>query len=103
MMAVAMKQWWLFILLCVSLALPAWAQSRPATPPGSIAGRVLRPDGLPQPDAEVVAATRGPDGRVHLSGWRARTAFDGQYAITGVPAGRYLVLVRVVGADVAGD
>jgi hypothetical protein len=64
---------------------------------------VLRPDGLPQPDAEVVAATRGPDGRLRLSAWRARTAFDGQYSITGVPPGRYLVLVRVVGADAAGD
>jgi hypothetical protein len=60
---------------------------------------VIRPDGLPQPDAEVVAATRGRDGQLRLSSWRARTAFDGQYAITGIPPGRYLVLVRVVGAD----
>ena len=63
--------------------LPAWAQRRWADRAGSIAGRVLRPDGLPQPDAEVVAATRGTDGRLRLSSWRARTAFDGQYAITG--------------------
>jgi hypothetical protein len=95
------------LLLCGVIVVPAWAQTtRPATLPdraGSIVGRVLRPDGLPQPDAEVVAATRGPDGRLRLSAWRARTAFDGQYAITGVPAGRYLVLVRVVGADTAMD
>ena len=95
------------LILCGVLVVPAWAQTtRPVTLPdraGSIAGRVLRPDGLPQPDAEVVAATRGPDGRLRLSAWRARTAFDGQYAITGVPAGRYLVLVRVVGADTARD
>jgi hypothetical protein len=90
------------LLLCGVLVLPASAQTMPDRA-GSIAGRVLRPDGLPQPDAEVVAATRGSDGRLRLSSWRARTAFDGQYAIIGVPAGRYLVLVRVVGADEAGD
>jgi hypothetical protein len=90
------------LLLCGVLVLPASAQTTPDRA-GSIAGRVLRPDGLPQPDAEVVAATRGPDGRLRLSSLRARTAFDGQYAIGGVPAGRYLVLVRVVGADEARD
>jgi hypothetical protein len=91
------------LLLCGALASPAWAQTPLGDRAGSIAGRVLRPDGLPQPDAEVVAASRGTDGRLRLSSWRARTAFDGQYAIAGVPAGRYLVLVRVVGADAAGD
>jgi hypothetical protein len=90
------------LLMCGVLAQPASAQTTPDRA-GSIAGRVLRPDGLPQPDAEVVAATRGSDGRLRLSSWRARTAFDGQYEIGGVPAGRYLVLVRVVGADEAGD
>jgi hypothetical protein len=91
------------LLLCGLLACPAWAQAPLNDRAGSIAGRVLRPDGLPQPDAEVVAASRGTDGRLRLSSWRARTAFDGQYDITGVPAGRYLVLVRVVGADEAVD
>ena len=91
------------LLLCGVLASPAWAQTPLGDRAGSIAGRVLRPDGLPQPDAEVVAASRGTDGRLRLSSWRARTAFDGQYAIAGLPAGRYLVLVRVVGADAAGD
>jgi hypothetical protein len=91
------------LLLCGLLASPAWAQTPPSDRAGSIAGRVLRPDGLPQPDAEVVAASRGADGRLRLSSWRARTAFDGQYAIAGVPAGRYLLLVRVVGADAAVD
>ena len=90
-------------LLCACLVLPTSAQTTGPDRPGSIAGRVLRPDGLPQPDAEVVAATRGRDGRLRLSAWRARTAFDGQYAIAGLPAGRYLVLVRVIGADTAGD
>lgn len=91
------------LLLCGCLTAPAWAQTARPERLGSIAGRVLRPDGLPQPDAEVVAATRGRDGRLRLTSWRARTAFDGQYAISGVPAGQYLVLVRVVGADNAGD
>ena len=90
-------------LLCGCLVLPAWAQTTRPDRPGSISGRVIRPDGLPQPDADVVAATRGRDGQLRLSRWRARTAFDGQYVITGVPAGRYLVLVRVVGADAAVD
>jgi len=90
-------------LLCGCLVLPLGAQTTRPDRPGAIAGRVLRPDGLPQPEAEVVAATRAPNGQLRLSSWRARTAFDGQYAITGVPAGRYLVLVRVVGADTATD
>jgi hypothetical protein len=90
-------------VLCGCLVVPVWAQTPRLDRPGSIAGRVLRPDGLPQPDAEVVAATRGPNGRLRLLPWRARTAFDGQYTISGVPAGRYLVLVRVVGADAATD
>jgi hypothetical protein len=90
-------------LLCGCLVLPAEAQTTRPDRPGSITGRVIRPDGLPQPDAEVVAATRGRDGQLRLSPWRARTAFDGQYVITGVPAGRYVVLVRVVGADAAVD
>ena len=89
----------LIALLCGCLVLPAWAQTTRPDRPGSIAGRVLRPDGLPQPDAEVVAVTRGKNGQLRLSPWRARSAFDGQYAITGLPAGRYLVLVRIVGAD----
>jgi hypothetical protein len=69
---------------------------------GEIAGRVLRPDGLPQPDAEVVLAQRAPSGGLRqLTRWRARTGFDGRYAITGVTPGRYLVLVRPIGSDVA--
>ena len=79
------------------------ARARRSPPParaaGSIGGRVLRPDGIPQPEAEVVAATRGRDGQLRLLPWRTRTAFDGRYDITGVPAGRYLVLVRIVGGD----
>jgi len=93
-----MKQLWA-LLLCSWFAVPAAAQPAPGARSGSIGGRVLRPDGIPQPEAEVVAATRGRDGQLRLLPWRTRTAFDGRYDITGVPAGRYLVLVRIVGGD----
>lgn len=84
------------------------AQSRPgptslALHAGQVAGRVVRPDGLPQPDAQVVLAQRGPAGALRQLAWRARTAFDGRYEIVGVPPGRYLVLVRPIGADVAAE
>ena len=83
----------------VALAAPAAAQPLASAPPGSITGRVLRPDGIPQPDAEVAVATRGADGRLRVLAWRARTAFDGRYDIQGVPPGEYLILVPVLGAD----
>jgi len=68
---------------------------------GAVAGRIVRPDGLPQPDAQVVLAERTAAGALRQLQWRARTAFDGRYEITGVPPGRYLVLVRAIGADIA--
>lgn len=83
------------------------AQSGPATtvapPSGQVAGRVVRPDGLPQPDAQVVLARRGPSGALRQLSWRAKTGFDGRYEIVDVPPGRYLILVRPIGADVAAD
>src|SRR5690606_3866560 len=66
---------------------------------GSIAGRVVRADGPPQPDADVVPARRDSRGALEPLRWRARSAFDGRYRIDDVPAGQYLVLVRGVGAD----
>jgi len=72
-----------------------------AGPTGAVAGRIVRPDGLPQPDAQVVLARRTAAGTLRQLLWRARTAFDGRYEITGVPPGRYLVLVRAIGSDVA--
>jgi len=92
-----------FLVSCC-LAIPAVGGGHPQEPraaerTGSVAGRVLRPDGIPQPEAEVVAATRTRAGQLRLLPWRSRTAFDGRYEITGVPPGHYLVLVRVVGAD----
>ena len=82
---------------------------RAQTPPpvsaatGEVAGRVVRPDGLPQPDAQVVLARRDAAGALRQLRWRARTGFDGRYVIDGVPPGRYLVLVRPIGADVVSD
>jgi len=87
------------LIVCSCLAAPVTAQPALGARAGSIGGRVIRPDGIPQPEAEVLAATRGANGRLRPSPWRTRTAFDGRYEIAGVPAGRYLVLVRVVGGD----
>ena len=70
---------------------------------GAVAGRIVRPDGLPQPDAQVVLAQRTAAGTLRQLLWRARTGFDGRYEITGVPPGRYLVLVRPIGADAAAE
>ncbi len=56
-------------------------------------------DGLPQPEAEVVLARRDRLGALAQLSWRARSGFDGRYEITGVPPGRYLVLVRTIGGD----
>ena len=51
----------------------------------------------------MVLAQRGPAGALRQLAWRARTAFDGRYEIVGVPPGRYLVLVRAIGADAAAE
>jgi hypothetical protein len=88
--------WACVVLVSLSLASTVGAQPVPTS---TISGRVLRPDGIPQPDAEVVVATRGRDGRLRTQRWRTRTAFDGRYEIRNVPPGEYLVLVPVVGSD----
>jgi hypothetical protein len=88
------------VLVSLSLAQGVAAQPAPAS---TITGRVLRPDGIPQPDAEVVLATRARDGRLRTHPWKARTAFDGRYEIRDVPAGEYLVLVPVLGSDTPMD
>jgi hypothetical protein len=90
-------------LLLITPVVSAAAQQAPVARTGSIAGRIITPDGIPQPDADVVAVTRGPDGRLRHSRWHAHSAFDGRYEIAGLPPGRYLVLVRVVGADSAAE
>jgi hypothetical protein len=90
-----------FAVVAVWLAIASSAHAQSVTNglAGSIAGRVLRPDGIPQPEAEVVTATRGRDGRLQALQWRVRTASDGRYEIANLPAGRYLVLVRAPGSD----
>jgi hypothetical protein len=94
--------------VCLSVAwllaaVTATAQTAPSSHVASITGRVIRPDGIPQPEAEVVTATRGPNGAVRVLPWRARTAFDGRYEIRNVPPGEYLVLVRALGSDAPMD
>jgi hypothetical protein len=101
-----LRAWTGVSIVAALLALPPGAAGqRPAVSSpagsgtGSIAGRVIRADGLPQPDAEVVLARRDRQGALTQLPWRARTAFDGRYRISGAPAGQYLVLVRGIGAD----
>ncbi len=85
-------------LLCVFVAVAALdglAQS--AT---SIAGRVSLPDGTPAPGVSVFAAVSGRGGRIRevaetISGW------DGQYRLTGVPPGEYVVGARANGQSPA--
>jgi hypothetical protein len=58
---------------------------------GSIAGRVIRPDGSPEADAPVFAAIR-PTPTSDLVVVRATTAaWDGRYEIAGLAPGRYFV------------
>ncbi len=89
------------VLLVMTPQLCSAQASGGALGTGAVAGRIVRPDGLPQPDAQVVLAERTAAGALRQLPWRARTAFDGRYEITGVPPGRYLVLVRAIGADTA--
>jgi hypothetical protein len=90
------------ITAAMLLLMPALFQAQTSSgTAGSVAGRIVRPDGLPQPEAQVVLAQRTAAGTLRQLQWRARSAFDGRYEISGVPPGRYLVLVRAIGADVA--
>jgi len=55
---------------------------------GTIAGRIITPDGTPAADAEVFAASRGQP-RSPVA--RTRSAWDGRYEIAGLPPGEFLV------------
>ena len=55
---------------------------------GSIAGRIITPDGVAAGDVEVFVARRG-EPRSPLA--RTRSAWDGRYEITGLPPGSFLV------------
>jgi hypothetical protein len=58
---------------------------------GRIAGRVIRPDGSPEPDAPVFVATRSSTA-AELSILRTTTAaFDGRYEFTNLAAGSYVL------------
>jgi hypothetical protein len=69
-------------LALVSFVAPS-AQGR-----GSIAGRIITPDGVAAADIEVFVARRG-EPRSPLA--RTRSAWDGRYEITGLPPGSFLV------------
>jgi hypothetical protein len=55
---------------------------------GSIAGRIITPDGAAAPDVEVFVAPRN-EPRSPLA--RTRSAWDGRYEVTGLPSGSFLV------------
>jgi hypothetical protein len=60
----------------------------------TIAGRISHPDGTPAPDAPVFAAVPGRNGQLRevasaVSGW------DGQYRLTGLGAGEYVIGARL--------
>jgi hypothetical protein len=76
----------LIALLCAPIA----AQ----TPTTSIAGRISHPDGTPAPGAPVFAAVAGPNGALREVA-SATSEWDGQYRITGVPPGEYIIGARI--------
>ena len=55
---------------------------------GSIAGRIITPEGVAAPDADVFVAPRDAPGSPIA---RTRSAWDGRYEITGLPPGQFLV------------
>lgn len=63
-------------------------------PSTSIAGRISHPDGTPAADAPVFAAVAGPNGALRDVA-TAITEWDGQYRLTGVPPGDYIVGARL--------
>jgi hypothetical protein len=61
---------------------------------GSIAGRIVRPDGAPAADAEVMAGLRAsPDAPLRIV-TRTTSAFDGRYELAGLPPGAFVVAAR---------
>jgi hypothetical protein len=76
------------------LALALLCTSTAAQTGTTIAGRISHPDGTPAPDAPVFAAVVGRDGALRevtsaMSGW------DGQYQLTGVAPGEYVIGARL--------
>jgi hypothetical protein len=55
---------------------------------GSIAGRIITPDGAAAPDVDVFAAPRDQPGTPVA---KTRSAWDGRYELTGLPAGEFFV------------
>ena len=55
---------------------------------GSIAGRIITPEGAAAPDVDVFAAPRDQPRSVMA---RTRSAWDGRYELSGLPPGEFLV------------
>jgi hypothetical protein len=83
---------WPLLTLAVSAQVPTAPSDTPHRE-SSIAGRVAEPDGIPAPDALVFAAVRRDGGHTILRNTQTTTAWDGRYRITGLPPGKYLVVV----------
>jgi hypothetical protein len=66
------------------LATAAAAQQRP----GTIAGRIITPDGAAAPDVDVFAASRDEPRSIMA---KTRSAWDGRYQLTGLPPGEFFV------------
>ena len=60
----------------------------------TIAGRISHPNGTPAPDAPVVASVVGQNGALREVA-ATRSEWDGQYRLTGVPPGDYVIGARL--------
>jgi hypothetical protein len=61
---------------------------------GGVAGRIMRPDGVPEEGALVQMGRRHGDRLVWFPAFSARSQPDGTYEIRGVPEGEYVVLAN---------
>jgi hypothetical protein len=64
----------------------------------SIAGRVLRPEGAPAPDVQVMVALRDGARPVAITDTRVFSEWDGRYEIGNLPPGEYMILVLPLSA-----
>ncbi len=60
---------------------------------GSIAGRIVQPDGTPAPGTQVLVALRHEERLSLLPETTAISEWDGRYEMTGLPPGEFLVVV----------
>ena len=65
-----------------------WAGGAAQGRTGTIAGRIITPEGAAAPDVDVFAAPRDQPGTPVA---KTRSAWDGRYELTGLPAGEFFV------------